>query len=321
MNVEVSAPPSLWVRFWHQPVRAERLAGMRIAMALCLLTCELFEFLPNLGEFFGPDGAAPAGLYSSNQLWVWKWSPVFFDTDDPVIFRTVFGLWVAATFLFLLGWRTRWTNAAVWLLTRCFSERNPVLRNGGDDLMQLGLFLLLLAPCGRALSLDALRLRRKGRLVGPAWVPPWSLRLIQIHVCLIYCTTGLIKLRGNAWMVPGVPVTEWLQGTWWDGSSVYWVYNHYYFNRCSYAQIQVPYWITVIQTYTSVWFESLFPVAMLHRRTRRLWLVIGVLFHIGIYLTIEVGWFGFYLLSFYFVWTPDRFWSRFDKPQGSGKTK
>ena len=154
----------------------------------------------------------------------------------------------------------------------------------------------------------------KGLLTGPAWVAPWSLRLIQIHVCLIYCSTGLIKLKGETWMVQGLPMTEWLHGTWWDGSSVYYVYNHIYFNRFSYAELQVPYWITAIQTYTSVWFETLFPVMMLHRWTRRLWLTFGVLFHIGIYLTIEVGWFGFYMISFYLVWTPDRFWSRFDKP-------
>ena len=314
MNADVPAPPpSFWVRFWHQPVRAERLACMRIALALALLTGQLFEYLPNLGEFFGPNSVAPAGLYSSGQLAGWRLSPFFFDTDNPYIIDTAFGLWVAVTLLFLVGWRTRWTNVALWLLTRCFLERNPALKNGGDDLVQLGVFLLLLTPCGRALSLDAWRLRRKGLLSGPAWVAPWSLRLIQIHVCLIYCTTGLIKLKGETWMMQGLPMTEWLQGTWWNGSSVYYVYNHIYFNRFSYAQLQIPYWITAIQTYTSVWFETLFPVMMLHRWTRRLWLTFGVLFHIGIYLTIEVGWFGFYMMSFYLVWTPDRFWSRFDK--------
>jgi hypothetical protein len=315
MNAEVTEPrPWFWVRFWHQPVRAERLACMRIALALALLTGELCEYLPNLGEFFGPNGAGPAGLYSSTQLRRWKISAYLFDTDNPYIFNSAFALWVAVTILFLVGWRTRWTNAALWLLTRCFLERNPNLKNGGDDLVQLGILLLLLSPCGQALSLDAWRLRRKGRLVGPAWVPPWSLRLIQLHVCLIYITTGLVKLQGETWMREGLPVTEWLHGTWWDGTSVYYVYNHYHFNRWSYAQIPIPFWITAVLTYSSAWFETLFPLMMLHRWTRRVWLAFGVMFHVGIYLTVEVGWFGFYMISFYPVWTSDRFWSRFDKP-------
>ena len=328
MNAAVAPPPdSLWVRFWHRPVRAERLAFMRILLALALLTGELFEYLPNLGEFYGLDGAGPAGLHSPRQLRLWKVSPFFFDTDNPYVFYPAFGLWVAATVLFLVGWRTRWSNLALWLLTRCFVERNPTLKNGGDDVLQLGIFLLLLSPCGMALSLDARRLRRRGLLTGPAWVPPWSLRLVQIQVCLIYLTTGLIKLKGDTWMREDVPLTfggtfpfcSWLTGTWWDGSSVYWLYNSTTMSRWSYAQFPVPFWVTAVQTYASVWFETLFSFLMLHRWTRRFALAFGVLFHLGIYLTVEVGWFGFYMLSFYAVWTSDRFWGRFD-PAPKGDT-
>ena len=141
---------SLWVRFWHQPVRAERLACMRICLAFALLTGELFEYLPNLGEFFGPEGAGPAGVHASTQMLSWKLSPLIFDTDNLTILYSVFALWVAVTVLFLLGWRTRWTNFALWFLTRCFIERNPALKNGADDTVQLGILLLLLTPCGRA---------------------------------------------------------------------------------------------------------------------------------------------------------------------------
>jgi hypothetical protein len=295
-----------WVRFWHDPVRAERLACMRILLAVSLLTEELFQYLPNLAEFFGPEGQAPAGLqlHRGEQLGSWRWTYAFFNTDNLAVIYPVFWLWVAVTILFLIGWRTRWMNLAVWFLTRCFIERNPDLGTGADDTVQLGLFLLLFSPSGQALSLDARRLRRKGLLIGPAWTPAWPVRLIQIQVCLIYCTTGLIKLKGDGWM----------QGTWWDGSSVYYLFNATTLSRWSFAQLPLPFWMTMLMTYSSVWFETLFPLLMLHRWTRRAALVFGILFHLGIYLTVEVGWFGFHTLSFYGVWTPDRFWSRFDQP-------
>jgi len=302
---------NFWVRFWHQPVRAERLALMRILLALALLGDQFCQFLPNLAHFYGPDGVGPDGLFKS-QLVSWKWTYAFFSTDNMTIIYPAFALWVVVTVLFLFGWRTRWTTFALWFLTRCFIDRNPDLRNKGDDTLQVALFLLLLSPCGQALSLDVWRLRRKGLVTGPVWVKPWSLRLIQLQLCLIYCTTGLVKLKGTHWMEGSF--LEWFQGTWWDGRSVHFVLNLTERGHWAYAQLPLPFWITMPMTYTSVWWECLFPLLMLNRWTRRLALTMGVLFHVGISVVIEVGFFGFYTLSFYGAWTPDRFWSRFDKP-------
>ena len=63
-------------------------------------------------------------------------------------------------------------------------------------------------------------------------------------------------------------------------------------------------------TYVSLWWEVLFPLLVLYRRTRFPALLFGLLFHLGIWLTIEVGWFSFYIMSFYAVWVPDSFWER-----------
>src|SRR6185436_15081256 len=114
-----------------------RLAAMRILLALSLLTDQLFPYLPNLTEFFGPTGTCPADLYARNQLYLWKVTPAFFATDNPSVFYTAFGIWVASTVLLLVGWKTRWSNAAVWLLTRCFLDRTSGLNTCADDLVQV----------------------------------------------------------------------------------------------------------------------------------------------------------------------------------------
>src|SRR5436309_2775139 len=64
---------SVWTRFWHVPVRAERLAVTRILFGLALLTDQLFQYLPHFGEFFGPEGVAPAGLHDRWLLKNWHW--------------------------------------------------------------------------------------------------------------------------------------------------------------------------------------------------------------------------------------------------------
>ena len=67
-------------------------------------------------------------------------------------------------------------------------------------------------------------------------------------------------------------------------------------------------------TWISVAWEVLFTPLVMCRWTRKWALWFGVLFHMGIYLTIEVGWFGFYTMSLYGVWIPGEFWDRWRKP-------
>lgn len=297
---------SLLTRFWHRPVRAEGLALMRILLGVALLTDQLFQYLPHLGEFFGPHGVAPRGLFDAYQLMHWRWTVLLFNHDAPGVVYPFFGAWVAVTLAWTLGIWTRVTGVLVFFATTCWINRNPNILNGGDDTLQVGLFFLMLSPCGKALSLDARRTWRT-----PVVVPPWSQRLLQIQLAVIYFTTGLVKLIGEGIGESGLP-----EGTWWDGSSVHYALNYVTMPRWSYAQLPVPFWATAALTYVSVWWEALFPLLVLVRRTRPWALAFGLVFHLGIWLTIEVGWFSFYTLAFYAVWVPERFWARFDRGAG-----
>jgi len=222
---------------------------------------------------------------------------------------------MTCTVVWLIGWKTRIANVLVWFLTIAFINRNPNIKNFGDSLLSVSLFLMMLSPSGRALSVDAwLRRRKLARLVQaeavlqPATTPAWPVRLIQIQLCMIYLSTGLAKLSAN-------PLFGHEWGTWWKGTSIWYVMNDCTRVRRAFAEYPAPFWITLVATYASVWFETLFPLLVLCRWTRRWTLWVGVLFHIGIWLTIEVGWFSFYTLCMYAVWIPDSFWSTWDPPR------
>lgn len=300
---ELAHHPSRFAKFWHEPVRAERLAIVRILFALAIFTDQVFQYAPNLVFFFGSEGGAPAGLNEAYAAWRWQWAILLFHTDDMTVVTSVFAVWTAAAFLMLLGWHTRLMTFLVWLGALCFLARNPNLKNGGDDTMQLAVFLLLISPCAVALSLDRRRrLKRQG--IDPHKAPadviaPWPVRLFQLQLCVIYFTTGIAKLAGH---------------TWWDGTSVHYVLNDVTMSRWPYAQFPIPFWITAPLTYMSVWFETLFPLLVLWPRTRKWTLWFGVLFHLGIYLMIEVGWFSFYTIAMYGVWIPDSWWQRYFGP-------
>jgi hypothetical protein len=300
-----SEAPSLWARFWHEPVRAERLALTRILLGVALLTDQLFQYRPLMLELFGPEGVAPRGLFDGHQLGAWRWTVLLFNHDDPAVLWPVFWGWVALTAAWTAGLLTRVTGVALWLATMCWVNRNPNVLNGGDDTMQLGLFFLMLSPCGKALSLDAWLRRRRPGEAGPALVPPWSVRLFQVQLCVIYLTSGLRKLAGDG-LGP-----DWLpRGTWWDGTAIHYVLNYPHMSRWSYAQLPLPLWVTAPVSYVCVWWEVLFTPLVLWRRTRAAALGLGLLFHLGIWLTIEVGWFSFYTMAFYGVWVPDQVWER-----------
>jgi hypothetical protein len=299
---------SAWVRFWHEPVRAERLAVTRIFFGVALLTDQLFQFLQHFTDFFGPGGVGYAGLHDEWQLKNWRWTILLFGTDEMSIVSIVFGAWMAATIGFLLGWHTRLMSIAVWFLTMCFINRNPSIRNGGDDVLCASLFLLMLSPCGRALSLDASRFRRNQPSPADGFAAPltpaWPVRLIQIQMCVLYLSTGLAKL------LRAMPPFDDSWGTWWTGESIYYVLNDCTMARGAYPAFPIPFWITAAANYASVWFETLFALLVLNRWTRKWTLWFGILFHIGIYLAIEVGWFSFYTMSMYGVWIPGEFWDR-----------
>ena len=304
---------NLWQRFWHEPMRAERLAITRILLALALLTDQLIQYWPNLAVFYGPEGVAPADVHDEWLLDGWRWTALLFSTDNMTVVTILFWLRVALTVAFMLGWHTRVVNVLLWFATMAFINRNPALRNGAEDVLMVGLFLLMFSPSGRAFSLDRRRwLRRHGAAPDPPTTPAWPVRVLQIQVCVIYMTTGLAKLLRT------FDGDNWFVGTWWDGTSLHYVLNDTTMSRWSFAQMPMPLWATAPLTYLSVWWETLFPALVMCRWTRKWSLWFGVLFHLGIYATIEVGWFSFYTLSLYGLWIPGEFWDRLFKSRWTG---
>lgn len=307
-----------WQRFWHEPVRAERLALVRVAFAFFLLLDLLLQYWPHFEMFYGPEGVAPVGLHDEWLLSVWRWTILLFNTDHLPTVAVLFWLRVACTAALLVGFYTRLMNVLVWFLTYCFINRNPTLRNGADDVLMVGLFLLMLAPSGRAFSIDQWLRRRRlppEQQSEAVYIPAWPVRLIQIQVCMIYLTTGLAKLIRVAWDGDG-----WFAGTWWEGSSLHYVLCDTTMSRWSFAQLPLPFWVTAGLTYAAVWWETLFPLFMFWRWSRILALWFGVLFHLGIFLTIEIGWFSFYTVSLYGVWVPGEFWDRLFRKVERGPT-
>ena len=197
----------------------------------------------------------------------------------------LFGAWGTLLFAFLVGWRLRWTAPATWLFTTWFFFRNPTFANGGDEVLRLTLLYLalgyvLLPARDRALSLD----RRRIGGSGPALMPAWPLRLVQIQMCIVYVVAGFWKVVGPPWR---------------DGSALY-----YALGNSAFSRFGVPDWpglqpLFMAVTLSVAWWELLFPVLVGWERSRRGALLFGVGVHGGILVFMNIGIFSFVMLAVY----------------------
>ncbi len=283
-------PLSRW-RWWTEPVPAERLAALRIGLAAVLLVDVLTTYLPHAGDFFGRDSLGRPGLFPWLWApWRWTWS-LLRDVEDPTVLRAALVVWAAVAAGLLVGWQTRLCAAAAWVLSTSFAALNPNIDNAGDTVRTIALFYLMLCPCGAAWSLDA---RRRP---GPVLVYPWPLRLLFLQMVFIYFCNGVHKATGRDWPA---------------GDSLYYVLGDLTLARWSYAQVPLPYALTRVLTWLVLSWELSFPLLVCWRPLRRVALVFGAAFHLGIGLSMELGGFPWYMLCLYLPLLP---WERWRGPR------
>jgi hypothetical protein len=329
-------------RWWNQPVPAERLAVLRIGLAALLLLDILGTYLPNAGAFFDRDalGRPEIFQYLYKPYWDratvkedfaylsadlsegnpfhrtlerrWRWS-LLYRVEDPRVIHGALIVWTVATVFLLLGLGTRLAAISVWLLSTSFANINSYVDNAGDQVRYILTLYLMLAPCSAAWSLDAWLRRKGGKLRGRPLIYPWALRLLFVQMVLIYWCNGLYKVTGSDWPA---------------GDSLYYVLGDLQLTRWSYAQFPTPYVLTKVLSWTVLAWEVTFPLwvclpwrwlgdrlarrggarahwpARLVRNVPVLALAFGVAFHVGIGLSMELGFFVPYMLCMYLPLLP-----------------
>jgi uncharacterized membrane protein YphA (DoxX/SURF4 family) len=198
-----------WDEFWFTPTNPSTLSAIRVlAGAMLFYTHLVWSF--DLSGFFGQNGWLPTKLMhdvhqfsnggvDSPTRWIWT----YFDyVDSPT------WLWVAhiaALFVFfflMIGFFSRTMAVLAYLIAVSYASRvTPGAYFGLDKINCMLAMYLMLGPCGARYSLDRIwRLRRGApREVPPSVSASIAIRLIQLHMCIIYLFSGLGKLQGESW--------------------------------------------------------------------------------------------------------------------------
>jgi Vitamin K-dependent gamma-carboxylase len=208
------------------------------------------------------------------------------DHDGIVI--AVMIVWIGSAVCMLFGAFTRLAAVMTWAISISFANANPYLDNAGDSIRLILLFYLMLCPCGAVWSLDGL-VKKRPR---PVYVHPWPIRLIFTQMIVMYFINGLYKLFGESWL---------------NGESLHYVLGDLVLARVSFSLLPLPFEVTRIMTWTVLTWEVSFPLLVIFKWPRRLALFFGVVFHLGIFVSMELGPFPLYALCMYLPLIP---WSR-----------
>ncbi len=271
-----------WENFWFKAIDARQYAALRIAFGT-LSAIYLFTLLPYVEtQFSGAGWLKGIGQIAAQNGGVWS---LLFIPAGGYSLTVAYLLVVAglvSSLLLAIGWHSR-SNAFIgWLVWISLWNRNPLLLDGDDAVLKLMCFYLMLSPCGNCWSVYA---NLKDR---PQMVAVWPLRLVQFQICLIYFVSGWVKFHSQEWL---------------DGSIMQYVLIHPQYSRWD-GWTVIGSNMLIVKLLPSIaglimWWELLFPFLLMNTYSRKLSIIMGILFHLGLLLTMNLRWFAVIMLALY----------------------
>ena len=245
----------------------------------------------DLSSFFGPQGWIPADLLQ--RTWESQGGIDHYFWSHFVAFESLSLLWLAhcvALLVFLLltiGLFSRVAALLAFLFTVSYMHRATGALFGLDQINVMLTLYLVIGPCGARFSVDAWR-RTSRATQDPADEKSLesisaniAIRLIQIHMCVIYFFAGARKLLGASW---------------WDGSAMWLSIANSEYQTVDLTWMAGLPMLLAMLTHIIVLFELSYCVLIWNRLTRPIVLLTAVLMHLGIATCLGMATFGLAML-------------------------
>ncbi len=271
------------------------LAVFRIGLGLFVFLYAVLS-LADAEAFLSDQGILPREILTRTQ---WE-SPMLWSLhllSGSVGFQWVLLLLQALAGVSLaLGFRTRTATILSWILVCSLETRNPLILNGADIVLRILLFWSIFIPLARCWSMDSMRTNKplhKSTVVSIAGF------CLIAQILFVYVFAAALK-DTNAWWTSGhallvtlnldifaTPLGVWLRG---HAEWCRWLC------RASYLLELVMPWVILLPFW---------------RTGFRLAAIIGFcLFHLGIGLCMDIGFFPWLMMSAWLVLIPASVWDR-----------
>lgn len=292
----------LWTRylrpFFFAPIDARGFGLMRIVWAATALVFYLLE-APDIIRYYSEAGLLPAGL-EEETLQRGIRLTIFSFVRSPTWVLEIYVLFLLCLVCMLIGKWTRVSTVLSVLLLMSFNERNTLPAAGGETVLRLTGYILMLAPNIHSFSVDRLRgqwqqWQRTRQFLPQLTMPVWPWRLLLWQLLIIYGMSVTDKLGGYAWR---------------SGQAIHLVLQSTHFVRFDPAFTAWIRALTVPLTYGTIaleiaWLLMLTPRSFWDRLytglsgyLRRSLIAGSILFHGGIFVTMLVGSFSPAMMTF-----------------------
>ena len=274
-----------WDQFWFSPQQPHTLALIRILGGAMLFYTHLVWSL-NLVAFLGPNGWLPTStvvLMKQNAAGrAYAWSYLYY-VESPTVLWILHIAALSVLAMLTLGLYTRVTSVLAFIITLSYCHRLEGSLFGLDQINALIATYLMLGNSGAVYSLDRWLALGRGRAspIKPAVSANIAIRLMQIHMCVIYLFGGIGKARGELW---------------WDGSALW-----YAFATLEYQSLDMTWtvhlpWLVALLTHVTLFWELSYAFLIWPRFTRPVMIVLAVLVHLGIGLCMGMWTFGLVMI-------------------------
>jgi hypothetical protein len=169
-----------------------------------------------------------------------------------------------------LGFRTRLSAFLAWGLHLSLMTSGFASFYGVDQLANSFLFYLLVFPSGRAWTFQPLPARQET-------IPLACLRLMQLHLCVVYLAAGFDKAMGRQW---------------WTGEAIWQTISQPAFGTFNLSWLASYSWIPMSAGWATLLVEIGYAILIWPRRTRRLWCLATIGLHLGMALFLGLVFFS-----------------------------
>jgi predicted DCC family thiol-disulfide oxidoreductase YuxK len=287
-RVVLASPGRAWSWFWFQNSSTVPLEVTRIGIGAALL----FHYgmaTPFLLDLWGDAGWMPPAAAQAYLNGSWMQS-VFFYFTAPWQWIAFHALFLFCCAAFMLGWRTSFVKWILPIGQISYDYRNLTLVYGADSIIACLLFILCLAPIGRAMSLDRVRAVRAAKRESLAARPPpsaspWAgacTRLMQIQMAVLFFYSGIEKVRWDEW---------------WGGDAIWLAITTYeFYNPILLDLLARQYWLVNVATYATILIEVSFPFLIWQQRTRPYLLAGAIFLHLMFGMLLGLVYFSFVMI-------------------------
>jgi hypothetical protein len=259
---------------------------------------QYFATYTQRGYLFGPDGVYPFERFLDDVASGSSFS-LYALSESNLYFELLYHAGCAVALLWLLGWRTRILTPLHWVLVWSLRERYPLLWDGGDNLMQLVLLYAVFMNVSEHFSLDSMRRAAQPLVERPirAMFHNAGLLAAAMQLSLVYGIAGLSKVQGETWQ---------------NGTSLYYALRAGEFTWPGMSHlIYENSAVLVFLSYATVAFQVSFPFMLfLGRRTRLLWMLAGLCFHLGIATFMALFTFAMFMMAVDLIFITDAEYAR-----------